>query len=230
MFGTSAATAVRYAQLLTTAGVERGLLGPREAARVWSRHLFNCGAIAPALPRGARVADIGSGAGLPGVVLAIARPDVHMVLIEPMKRRAEFLDEVVELLDLPRVEVRRARAEELAADLAADVVTARAVAPLRRLIPLAMRLLRPHGALLALKGAAAAEELAAAENTLQDHGAASAVIEHWGGTMLAEPTTVVRVVAGGDPGRRARRSPGSGRQGRRSEAGPAAPAREEEAP
>ncbi len=193
MFGPQLELAKRYADLLATTGVERGLLGPREVDRIWDRHLFNCAAIAPALPMSAAVVDLGSGAGLPGVVLALARPDLHVLLVEPLQRRVEFLVEVVATLSLRSVDVRRARAEELRSDVRADIVTARAVAPLGRLAGLALPLLRPGGELMAIKGRRAAEELADAQNMLRTLGAARSVVEQWGGTMLTEPTTVVRV-------------------------------------
>jgi 16S rRNA (guanine527-N7)-methyltransferase len=198
VFGPRLALAEQYAELLRTTGTEWGLIGPREAPRIWTRHLLNCAVVAPALPPEAFVVDLGSGAGLPGIVLALARPDLRVVLVEPLQRRVDFLDQAVHLLDLfPQVEVRRARAEELAGVITADVVTARALAPLDHLAGLALPLVVPDGLLLALKGARAAEELAAAENTLRRLGAASWVLERWGGTMLDQPTTVIRIIAGG---------------------------------
>lgn len=152
--------AVRYAWWLAGAGVERGLIGPREAGRLWSRHLLNCVAVAALIPRGSHVLDLGSGAGLPGIVLAIARPDLRITLIEPMQRRIAFLDEVRSDLGLTGVATRRARADELVtAKLAADIVTARAVAPVDRLAMLAAPLLRAGGLLLAVKGSGMAAEV-----------------------------------------------------------------------
>ncbi|HET6214755.1 MAG TPA: 16S rRNA (guanine(527)-N(7))-methyltransferase RsmG, partial [Micromonosporaceae bacterium] len=135
LFGDQLPLAEVYAGLLATDGVVRGLLGPREADRVWDRHLLNCAAIAELIPFAAFVVDIGSGAGLPGIVLAVARPDLSVVLVEPLARRTAFLDEAVAVLGLAeRVTVRRARAEEcIGSHSLADVVTARAVAPLDRL-------------------------------------------------------------------------------------------------
>ena len=163
--------AVRYAWWLAGAGVERGLIGPREAARLWPRHLLNCVAVAALIPRGSHVVDLGSGAGLPGIVLAIARPDLKITLIEPMQRRVAFLDEVRGDLSLPGVETRRARADELAtARLNADIVTARAVAPVDRLAALARPLLRVGGQLLAVKGTSVLAEVSAGWTAVQRAG------------------------------------------------------------
>lgn len=156
-FGARSELAVRYAELLVTAGIERGLVGPREADRIWARHLFNCAALAPLLPPGSATVDLGSGAGLPGIPVALARPDVSMVLLEPMARRAAFLTECVATLGLSQVEVRRARAQDGLP--AADTVIARAIAALPDLAVLAL----PAGSsaeLLALKGSTVATEAA----------------------------------------------------------------------
>lgn len=209
VFGPAAAAAGRYAHLLITTGVTRGLIGPREVDRIWERHIFNCAAVAGALPRSADVVDIGSGAGLPGIVLALARPDVSLLLVEPLQRRVDFLIEAVAALGLSSVAVRRARAEDLHGEVRADVVTARAVAPMERLVTIAMPLLRPGGILLALKGRRAAEELASAEKSLRALGAARWSVERWDGRMLAEATTVVRVVAGTRRNRSADAAPGA---------------------
>jgi 16S rRNA (guanine527-N7)-methyltransferase len=162
LFGDRLPLLQAYAEVLATWGVERGLLGPREAPRLWERHLLNSVGLAELLPTGARVADLGSGAGLPGLVLAIARPDLSLVLVEPLLRRSTFLLEVVSVLGLPNVDVRRARAEELTSELIVDAVVARAVAALPVLAGWALPLLRPGGRLLALKGDRAASELAEA--------------------------------------------------------------------
>src|SRR5918993_2701250 len=163
VFGAGLAGAVAYAELLATDGTVRGLIGPREVPRLWDRHLLNSAVIGELVPTGARVVDVGSGAGLPGIPLALARPDIEVVLLEPLARRAVFLTECVRRLALPKVAVVRGRAEE--GDVrrrlgGADVVTARAVAPLERLAGWCLPLLRPGGRLLALKGESAAEELA----------------------------------------------------------------------
>jgi 16S rRNA (guanine(527)-N(7))-methyltransferase RsmG len=163
--------AMRYAWWLAGAGVERGLIGPREAARLWPRHLLNCVAVAALIPVGSHVVDLGSGAGLPGIVLAIARPDLRITLVEPMQRRVAFLDEVRTELSLPGVETRRARADELAkADLRADIVIARAVAPVDRLAALAAPLLHVGGQLLAIKGSGVAAEVSAGWIAVQGAG------------------------------------------------------------
>ena len=162
VFGDRLALARRYADHLVGSGVERGLLGPREAPRIWDRHILNCAVVAELLPDGARTVDLGSGAGLPGIPLALARPDLSVVLVEPLARRVDWLREVVEDLDLP-VTVERGRAEEPGVRArweGADVVTARAVAPLARLAGWALPLLRPGGMMLALKGASADAEVA----------------------------------------------------------------------
>jgi 16S rRNA (guanine527-N7)-methyltransferase len=173
VFGPRLELAERYAALLVGPGTERGLLGPREASRLWPRHLLNCAVLAPHIPPGASVCDLGSGAGLPGLVIAILRPDVRMTLLEPLLRRSVFLGEAVTSLGLPHVQVRRGRAEDVAGSLTVDVVAARAVAPLERLVSWSMPLLRPGGVLLALKGAAAAEEAAVVRASMQSRGVAS---------------------------------------------------------
>lgn len=159
-FGDLLPLAERYAAWLAGAGTERGLLGPREVPRIWDRHVLNSAALAPLLAPGESVVDVGSGAGLPGIPLALARPDCTYVLLEPLLRRAEFLREVVDDLGLgDRVSVLRARAEEAAREPRRwDVAVARAVAPLDRLAGWCLPLLRPGGRLLALKGERAAEE------------------------------------------------------------------------
>jgi len=152
--------AERYAALLATDGVVRGLIGPREAPRLWDRHLLNSAVVGACVPDGATVGDVGSGAGLPGLALAIARPDVKVTLIEPLLRRTRFLDEAVESLGLgDQVEVLRARAEELHGQRTFDVVTARAVAPLERLARWCLPLVVRHGELVALKGSSVADEI-----------------------------------------------------------------------
>lgn len=171
LFGARLPLAERYAWWLAGAGVERGLIGPRESERLWPRHLLNCVAVAALIPRGAHVVDLGSGAGLPGIALAIARPDLQLTLVEPMQRRVAFLDEVRADLSLSHVETSRARADELvSAKLYADVVTARAVAPVDRLATLAAPLLRGGGQLLAIKGSSVAAEVSAGWASMQRAG------------------------------------------------------------
>jgi len=166
LFGENTTAIHRYVDLLISVGVDRGLLGPREAGRIWQRHVLNCAVIGPAFARGAQVADLGSGAGLPGVVLAIARPDLRLVLLEPLQRRTAFLHEVVDELELDNVQVLRTRAEEIAGELRFDAVTARAVAPLATLAGWAFPLLCPGGELVAIKGRTAAEEIERSRATL----------------------------------------------------------------
>lgn len=195
------ALAERFADLLAGPGVERGLLGPREVPRLWERHLLNCAVLGEVVPPDATVGDIGSGAGLPGVVLAIARPDVHVTLVEPLLRRATFLTEVVAELGLGRCEVVRSRAEELhGAGRRYDVVTSRAVAPLPKLLAWSMPLVAPGGSMIAMKGARASEEVAGATRTLRRLGCAEPEVLLLGEAVVSPATTVVRV-AWADPGR-----------------------------
>ncbi len=173
LFGDRLPLAERYAWWLAGAGVERGLIGPREADRLWLRHILNCVAVAALIPRGSHVVDLGSGAGLPGIVLAIARPDLRLTLVEPMQRRVGFLDEVRADLSLSNADTLRARADDLAsAKLNADVVTARAVAPIDRLAALAAPLLHGGGQLLAIKGDAVVAEVSAGWSAMRRAGMA----------------------------------------------------------
>ncbi|MGI8524400.1 MAG: 16S rRNA (guanine(527)-N(7))-methyltransferase RsmG [Nocardioides sp.] len=183
-----------YGGWLAGPGVERGLIGPREAPRLWERHLLNCGLLTPLLPADASVADIGSGAGLPGLVLALARPDLRVTLVEPLLRRTVFLAEVAEALGADNVEVVRARADALHGQRRFDVVTSRAVAPLERLLSWSMPLVSATGALLAMKGSSVAEEIATARPTLRRLGAAAPEILTLGGTDGLPETCAVRVV------------------------------------
>ncbi len=197
----------RYAALLTEVGVSRGLLGPREVPRLWERHLLNCAVVAAAPAAGAQVVDVGSGAGLPGLVWAILRPDLEVVLLEPSLRRCTFLVEAVASLGLGNVEVDRSRAEDAADRYAADVVTARAVAPLERLLGWTLPLLRPGGRLLAFKGRTAGAELAAARATLSSTGGTAARVTTYGEGILDPPATVVEVTAAPRRQRREGRGP-----------------------
>ena len=189
----------RFEALLADAGVTRGLIGPREVERLWDRHLLNCAVVAdPAcglLPSSTRVADVGSGAGLPGLVWAIVRPDIQVVLVEPLLRRATFLAEALVELDLStRVTVLRARAEDIikGSDWApAEVVTARAVAPLDRLVGWTVPLLSPGGRLVALKGASAEEELAGARTEAVAAGLVDVEVVRCGEGVVDPPTTVI---------------------------------------
>ncbi|MFB9234632.1 16S rRNA (guanine(527)-N(7))-methyltransferase RsmG [Plantactinospora siamensis] len=217
MFGDRLPVAGAYAELLATDGVLRGLIGPREAPRIWDRHLLNCAAVADLIPADQLVVDVGSGAGLPGLVLAIARPDLRVVLVEPLARRTSFLSEAVVALDLAdSVEVVRARAEEYAAGAArpADVVTARAVAPLDRLAGWCLPLLAPGGRLLALKGASAAEEVAAHRAAVDRLGGGAPRLHRCGAGVIDPPATVVEIIRERVlPARRAAR--GGGKKARR---------------
>jgi 16S rRNA (guanine527-N7)-methyltransferase len=198
VFGDALAKAERYVGLLATDGVTRGLIGPRETDRLWDRHLVNCALVADFVPEQGDLIDIGSGAGLPGIVLALLRPSLQVTLLEPLLRRSVFLDECVRELGLPNVTVIRARAEEkAAARITADVATARAVAPLDKLVGWAAPLLRPGGELLAIKGQSAAEELETARPALARLGAASAEVLLAGDGRVVSATTIVRVVMGG---------------------------------
>ncbi len=198
VFGGALDQARRYAELLATDGVTRGLIGPRETDRLWDRHLLNCAVVTELLPEHGRLVDIGSGAGLPGIVLAMLRPSLEVTLLEPLLRRAVFLEECVAELGLANATVLRARAEDKdVAQLRADIATARAVAPLDRLVGWAARLLRPGGQLLAIKGQSAEAELAAAGPVLSRLGVRSAEVLQAGHGRVVSATTVVRVVTGG---------------------------------
>jgi 16S rRNA (guanine527-N7)-methyltransferase len=196
VFGTTLPLAERYVRMLAGPGVSRGLLGPREVPRLWSRHILNCAAVADLVPRPATLIDLGSGAGLPGIVLALLLPDVQVTLLERMERRAIFLDECIQELGLGNAQVCRATAEELAGKRAADVVTARAVAPLDRLAGLAAGLVRRGGLILAIKGATAAEEVARARPVLRRLGMRDVAVIRAGDGKVDRAATVVRMVAG----------------------------------
>jgi 16S rRNA (guanine527-N7)-methyltransferase len=208
IFGPSLPAAERYAGLLADAGVERGLIGPAEAGRVWDRHLLNCAAIAGLVRARGSLADIGSGAGLPGIVLALLKPGVQVTLVESMARRVSFLEECVDELGLTNVVIVRGRAEDLAGHLAVDVVTARAVAPLEKLAGLCLGLLKPGGLALAMKGASAGAELARARPVLAGLGVRDARVVEVGSGDGAAAATVVMFSAGGRPGRNRRPGPG----------------------
>lgn len=198
----------RFADILASRGVERGLIGPREVPRIWPRHLANCAVVAQeatdVIPVGADVVDVGSGAGLPGLVWALVRPDLRITLLEPLLRRATFLSEVVADLGLSaQVEVRRGRAEDVAtSDF--DVVTSRAVARLPQLLAWSLPLAREGGWVVALKGSGAAQELQEAAGLLPRLGGVNPRIAEYGSGVVQEPTTVVLVqrAAGSRAGRR----------------------------
>lgn len=192
IFGTRLDVARRFTAALAQHGEERGLIGPLELPRLWSRHILNSAVAAPLFAAGARVGDIGSGAGLPGIVLAISRPDVQWVLIEPMERRVAWLNEQVDDLGLGNIEVVRARAEDWKHGPVLDAVTARAVSALRTLIPLTAPLVRDGGELILLKGANAANEIAAAEKQIRKFRLSDVRVEPVGEGLISEPTRVIR--------------------------------------
>lgn len=193
VFGDRLPLAQRYVEHLATSGIERGLIGPREVPRLWERHVLNCAVVQELIEEGAKVADVGSGAGLPGLCLAIARPDLTLTLIEPLERRVIWLTEIVEDLGLENVDIMRSRAEQAVGYVEADYVTARAVSALVGLLDITLPILRGTGQLLALKGRTAAEEITKAKKKLNKYGARETEILLAGENLLEEPTTVVRV-------------------------------------
>jgi 16S rRNA (guanine527-N7)-methyltransferase len=200
VFGDQLSAAEQYAQVLATAGIERGVIGPREVSRLWERHLLNSAVIAEVIPDGVEVLDVGSGAGLPGVPLALARPDLGMTLVEPLARRVAFLDDVLSALRAVQqfpmsVRVVRARAEALPR-AGTDVVVARAVAPLSRLLPMVVPLLRPGGRLVAMKGQHADREVAESAAVLRRLHVADVQVQDVGHGVVIPSTRVVIVDAG----------------------------------
>lgn len=196
IFGDNVDKAVAYHRSLATVGSERGFIGPREVPRLWDRHILNCAVVGEAMPEGAVVADIGSGAGLPGVPLALARPDLRIILIEPLLKRSVYLDEIREELGLDNVTVIRGRAEEKAIRKevgAVDVVTSRAVAPLGRLTGWSLPLARRGGAMVAMKGSSVGEELERDAAEIAAAGGGAGEILQVGAELLAEPTTLIRI-------------------------------------
>jgi 16S rRNA (guanine527-N7)-methyltransferase len=201
VFGDRLPEAVRFGEVLADAGVRRGLIGPREVPRLWERHLLNCAVLSEIVPEGVTVCDVGSGAGLPGIPLALVRPDLKITLLEPLLRRTTFLQEVVELLGLDHVTVVRGRAEEVLGTLPpVHVVTARAVAPLDRLAGWGVPLLRPYGEMLAIKGDTAEEELKVARDALHKLGVVESSVDQIGEGLVDPLSTVVRVEVGESPG------------------------------
>ena len=194
VFGERLPVAVEYVEALSTIGVERGLIGPREADRLWERHILNSAVLGELLDPAERVIDVGSGAGLPGIPLGIARPDVDFVLVEPMLRRTDFLREMIERLGLTNVSVMRGRAEEpsvVSAVGGADVVTSRAVAALDKIARWSLPLTRVGGRMLAIKGDRADEEVRQFGNALSLLGADDVRVVQCGTRYLDPPTTVV---------------------------------------
>lgn len=193
LFGDRIELARRFTTNLAEQGEERGLIGPLELPRLWSRHILNCAIVAPLLKPG-RVGDVGSGAGLPGLVLAIARPDASFVLIEPMERRIAWLNEQVAELGLTNVTVLRARAEDVRLDEPLDQVTARAVSAFRKLLPLTAPLLRDGGELVLMKGAGAPAEVEAAAKEIRKFKVHDVEVLTLGEGVLDEVTRVIRAV------------------------------------
>lgn len=202
IFGDQLNVAVQYVELLATDGVVRGLLGPREVPKLWDRHVLNCAVIEELIKPNESVVDVGSGAGLPGIALAIVRPDLAITLVEPLARRVSFLTECQEQLGLKSVRVHRGRAEEPATiSLAgsADVVTARAVAPLDRLTAWCLPLIRPGGRMLAIKGVSAETEIKEHAGAVMKQGATDIVVRSCGVNKIDPPTRVVVMTRGSAP-------------------------------
>lgn len=192
IFGDRQDLAIAYHESLATDATTRGFIGPREKPRLWDRHLYNCAVIGEAIPEGARVIDIGSGAGLPGIPLAIARPDLQVTLLEPLLKRSNYLAEITEKLGLDNVTVIRDRAENLGKDTQFDVVTSRAVAPLAKLARWSLPLCKPGGMMLAMKGASASEEIERDKSEIKRaQGERVEIITV--GAELEESTTLIRV-------------------------------------
>ncbi|WP_454979803.1 16S rRNA (guanine(527)-N(7))-methyltransferase RsmG [Corynebacterium propinquum] len=192
IFGDRQDLAVAYHESLATDATTRGFIGPREKPRLWDRHIYNCAVIGEAIPEGARVIDIGSGAGLPGIPLAIARPDLQVTLLEPLLKRSNYLAEITEKLGLDNVTVIRDRAENLGKDAKFDVVTSRAVAPLAKLARWSLPLCKPGGMMLAMKGESASEEIERDKSAIKRaQGERAEIITV--GAELEESTTLIRV-------------------------------------
>ncbi len=203
-----------FVAILADTGVSHGLIGPREVPRLWERHVLNCAVVQDAIPAGALVVDIGSGAGLPGIALAIARPDAEFHLVEPMQRRTEWLGRAVEALELPNVAVHRGRAEELVGRVSGQIVTARAVARLDKLARWGVPLLQPGGTLVAMKGRSAAQELAEDRPALDRLGLRTATVTSHGREVLEEPVlTVDLTFEHSGPRMGSRRRPGRAARG-----------------
>lgn len=196
LYGDRVSVAERFVEHLVTTGIEWGLLGPREIPIMWDRHVLNCAVVQELIPQGAVVADVGSGAGLPGLALAITRPDVQFVLIEPLERRVDWLNMVIEDLDLENVDVLRARSEQVFDSVDVDIVTARAVSAMKSLVPITVPLLHGQGELLAIKGQSAATEIEKADKVLRKFKTKKAEVLTVGDELLEVPTTVARLTYG----------------------------------
>ncbi|MDO4253053.1 MAG: 16S rRNA (guanine(527)-N(7))-methyltransferase RsmG [Rothia sp. (in: high G+C Gram-positive bacteria)] len=193
IFSTELGLAQRYVEHLASSGIERGLLGPRGVPRLWARHVLNCAVVQEAIDQESRVVDVGSGAGLPGLCLAISRPDLSLTLVEPLERRVIWLEEVVHDLGLKNVTIIRSRAEQLAGTLDADYVTARAVSALSSLVDITLPILRGRGELLAIKGQSAEQEITKAQKKLDKYGVRQVAVLKLGVGILEQATTVVQV-------------------------------------
>lgn len=220
IFGERLPVARRYAEILAGSGVVRGLLGPRETPRLWERHILNCAVITELIDPESTIIDVGSGAGLPGLVIAIRRPDVAVTLVEPLLRRVRWLDEVIEELALPNVTVVRGRAEALWDELpAADIVTSRAVSALENLAVWSVPLVRPGGWWLPMKGASVRAEIDGCRDLLTSVGITSIEVVECGEAVLDEPTTVARLAVG-TPRRLGRSKPKPARRKKQQGRGP----------
>lgn len=196
-FGDAFETLAAFARELETQGETRGLIGPREVGRIWERHILNSAALVPFLPRTGVIVDIGSGAGLPGIVIAAMLPETSVVLVEPMERRCAWLMEMVETLQLTNVDVKRGRAEEFHGAFEADVVTSRAVAPLDKLARWSLPFLGPKGSLVILKGRGVVDEIEPARKVFRKSKMSEPEILEARTIEGAEPTTVLRSVRRG---------------------------------
>ncbi|WP_404386244.1 16S rRNA (guanine(527)-N(7))-methyltransferase RsmG [Knoellia locipacati] len=194
VFGDRMPSATQFVEILADTGVTHGLIGPREVPRLWERHVLNCAVIEDAFPQGAKLIDVGSGAGLPGLALAIARPDLDIHLVEPMQRRTDWLTATVTELGLDNVTVNRGRAEEFVGVLSAPWVTARAVARIAKLARWCVPLLEGRGTLVAMKGRSAQEELDADRRDLNKLGLVDATLSEHGAAVLDEPTLTLDLV------------------------------------
>lgn len=193
-FGAAYPAAVRYAQHLATTGIEWGLIGPREIDRLWTRHILNCAVVAEFIDDSDVVGDVGSGAGLPGIPIALLRPEAQVVLIEPMERRVEWLKMVVDDLGLDNVRIVRARVEELVDEEMFTVVTSRAVKAMTTLIEWTHEVMGPEGRILALKGASVEAELAKTKKLLKRYRLSQPKIHIVDGGILDVPSRVVEIV------------------------------------
>ncbi|GAB3075526.1 16S rRNA (guanine(527)-N(7))-methyltransferase RsmG [Phycicoccus sp. Root101] len=194
VFGDRLAVAEAFAAILADTGVSHGLIGPREVPILWERHILNCAVVHEAFPEGAAIVDVGSGAGLPGLALAIARPDLHLHLVEPMLRRTTWLSDTIEALGLTNCTVHRGRAEEFHGVLSVEWATARAVARIDKLARWTFPLLAAGGTLVALKGSSADDELEAAAPLLRKLGMVGSQVQRYGGDLLEVPTVTLELV------------------------------------